>query len=114
MSKITSSFTSISISPVAIFGFLLSLSDTIPLTAKTYSDLISLALLKISSPKVSLTTICDIPVVSLKSININEPKLRSFATQPIKVTSLPISSFLKFPHICVLLKFPICAILSSL
>ena len=76
-----------SISPVASFGFLSLRSTTTPVASTIYSLRIELQ----SSDKASPQTNCVIPSLSLKSINSNAPKLRRFATQPIRVTVIPTS-----------------------
>ena len=96
----------ISISPVLRFSLTAPLLfTTLPTTAITNSFLKVYALSKPSLPMIfSSKSICKMPLLSLKSTNISEPRLRLLATQPITVTVLPISAPDTSVHLCVLFK----------
>ena len=105
--KILSSSARISISPVAILLVLLSLSLTLPFTARTYSERIFCAFSNTAAAVVSSKTTCTSPVLSRRSTKISEPRFLLLCVHPITVTSLPASESLSVPHIEVRLNSPI-------
>ena len=100
--KISNSVTSISISPVEIFKFLLLRSITFPVTFNTNSR----PHLRACSHKAALVSMLKanwvIPYLSRKSIKVIPPKSRLFCNQPLKVTVVFISVILSSPQVCVL------------
>ena len=93
-----SSVADISISPVAMLGFLACLSRTIPFTAITYSEPNFSAFSNASLLTSASNIIWLIPLISLKSTNTNPPKFLFFWTQPFRITSSPTLSILRSPQ----------------
>ena len=95
-----------SISPVFKFSFTAAERFwTIPSTATTNSLLKVPAFAKPSAPTLfSSNTICNIPLLSLKSIKIRLPKFLLFCTHPITVTFSPILALDTSVHLWLLCK----------
>ena len=95
-----SSDTLISISPVALFAFLLLRSATSPFTCTTNS----LPSLRASSVSASLDSIlntsCVIPYLSLISTKVIPPRSLPFCTHPLSVTCCPMCEALSSPQLC--------------
>ncbi len=100
-----SSLAMISMSPVAIFGFLLERSATVPFTCITYSRPSLLARSHSSASTSLLNTICVMPYRSRRSTKVMPPILRVRCTQPAKVTTSPAFSRRSSPLVFVLYIF---------
>ena len=90
-----------SISPVASFSFTAAvLRCTLPVMAITNS---LRSVPAFSKPSVPITgssnTTCIRPLLSRRSTNMSEPRFLLFCTQPIRVTSLPISPVVTSAHL---------------
>ena len=104
----SNSSTSISISPVGMFGLIFSCwrAVTFPLIAITYS-LRRRPAFWCTAAISGLNMICIIPVTSRRSMKIRPPRSRRRCTQPIRVTFSFTFFLFSFPAKCVLLLFPI-------
>ena len=79
--------------------------SSVPTTAMQYSARSLSAFSKDCVPQSdSSNMICNMPVLSRRSVNMMPPLFLLFCTQPITVTSLPVGAPTTSAHLCVLFK----------